>query len=295
MATVTLAFGLDLAVAEPPRWLHPVSWFGRAVAPADRAWGTPRLAGLALAASAPLAAAGLAAGLVTLGLRVHPAAGVLCAGLVLFSATSYRRLLVVAREVIAATDSDLDCARTRLRALAGRDAAGLSAGEIRSAAIESTAENLADGFTAPLAAFVVLAPVSLAAAAGGAAWAKAVNTLDSMVGYPSKPVGWASARLDDLLMWVPARLTALLLALAAGDVRALQRARRWAHEPSSPNSGWPMATLATVLGVRLEKPGAYTLCPEYGHPDSTAAENGVTIASRAGLLGAVLAGGLAWL
>jgi adenosylcobinamide-phosphate synthase len=290
LLAVAAAAGLEATLGEPPTRLHPVARFGRVVAPFDREWPAARAVGVAVALVLPLAAAGVVGGAVWLAGTVHPLAGGALAGLALFSTTSLRMLLGEARRVDGLVDADLDGARRALRSLAGRDAADLSAGEVRSAAVESAAENLADGLVAPLLAFAVLAALSLPAAAAAAAWVKAVNTLDSMLGYRSKPVGWASARLDDLLMWVPARLSAALLALGAGAPRVLGRARRWAREPPSPNSGWPMATLAALLDARLEKPGVYVLNPDGALPGSAAVGRGVGLVRRAGLLAYALAG-----
>ncbi|USZ77725.1 adenosylcobinamide-phosphate synthase CbiB [Halorussus vallis] len=283
---VALALALDLAVGEPPTRFHPVAWFGRLVAPFDREWRRPgpQFAGLAVAVVLPLLAASAVAAATALAGRLAPWAGVLIAGLALFSATSLRMLYRKAREVALATDSDLPTARERLRWLAGRDAADLSAGEVRSAAVESAAENLADGLVAPLLAFAALAPVSLALAAGAAAWVKAVNTLDSMLGYPHKPHGTASARLDDAVMWLPARASAALVALAALAPGSLVAARRWADAPPSPNSGWPMATLAAAVDARLEKPGVYALNPRAGFPTVETSLAGIRIVGVAGAL-----------
>ena len=121
-------------------------------------------------------------------------------------------------------------------------------------------------------------------ATAAAAWIKAVNTMDSMVGYRSKPVGWAAARLDDLVMWLPARLTALTLSAAARSPDPLVMGRRWAQTPASPNAGWPMATLAAVLDACLEKPGHYTLNAAAELPTAATAHRGVGIVTRAGWL-----------
>jgi adenosylcobinamide-phosphate synthase len=164
---------------------------------------------------------------------------------------------------------------------------------VRSAAVESAAENLSDGLVAPLLGFVALAPLSLPAAAGAAAWVKAVNTLDSTFGYRSVPMGWAPARLDDLVMVLPARASAVLLAVAAGRPAAIRRARSLARRPASPNAGWPMATLAVLLGVRLTKRGAYDLSAGEALPTPADATRGVAVTSRAGWLAFGLAGVIA--
>lgn len=292
---VALAFALEAAFAEPPASLHPVAWFGRAVAPFDREWTHPRAVGALVAVVLPLAAAVLVGSLVALAGRVDARVAASVAGLALFATTSLRMLSAEARAVVAATETDLDAARDRLQSLAGRDAGGLSAGELRSAAVESAAENLADGLVAPLLAFAVGAAVSLPVAAAAAAWVKAVNTLDSMLGYRSKPVGTASARLDDAVMWVPARVSAALLALAGLDAGALARAREHAGAPPSPNSGWPMATLAAVLGVRLAKRDVYDLPLGGAFPTVAESRRGVRVVGIAGALAYALAAGVvAW-
>lgn len=295
--SIALAAIGDRLVAEPPLALHPVAWLGRALGPLDRSWRRPRLAGAVTALLVPVAAAGAVVAVTALAARAGPLVGAVVAGLVCFVSTSRRMLLDEARAVVAASETDLAAARTRLRSLAGRDPAGLSAAEIRSAAVESAAENLSDGLVAPLAGFALLAPLSLPAAAGAAAWVKAVNTLDSTFGYRSVPMGWASARLDDIVMWVPARVSAGLLAVAAGRPGALRRARSLARRPASPNAGWPMATLAVALCVRLRKPGAYDLCrsPDCRTtsddlPTRADAARGVAVVSRAGWLAFGLAG-----
>jgi adenosylcobinamide-phosphate synthase len=210
-------------------------------------------------------------------------------------------LLDAARDVVADAGTNLAEARHSLRALAGRDATELDAAHVRSAAVESVAENLADGLVAPLAAFAVCAPLSLSLAAAAAAWVKGVNTLDSMLGYRSKPVGWAPARLDDAVMWLPARLAALLIgaAAAAPALSCSARVRELARKPASPNSGWPMATMAVALPARLRKPETYELDPvaddaDTPLPDADAAARAVVLTRRAGTLAVVLAGVVAW-
>jgi adenosylcobinamide-phosphate synthase len=292
-AAVGLALALDALVAEPPTRLHPVAWYGSLLAPLDRAWARPRLVGL-LAVGLAVAAAAVVGLVVHLAGRVDPWVASGLAGLVLFVTTSRRMLLDEAAAVVEASATDPATARDRLPALVGRDTASLSPAEMRSAAVESAAENLSDGLVAPLAVFAAGSLVSLPVAAGAAAFVKAVNTGDSMLGYRSKPVGWASARLDDLVMAVPARLSAGLLAVAALNPRSLRRAAAWARVPASPNAGWPMATLAAALDRRLTKPGQYTLNASAALPDATSASTGVRVVGRAGLLAAGLAGVVAW-
>ncbi|WP_247729147.1 adenosylcobinamide-phosphate synthase CbiB [Halovivax limisalsi] len=285
LAIVGVAVGLDRLIGEPPTRVHPVAWLGRLVAHLDRDWPLGptghRRVGLAVALCVPVAAAGVVGGLVALAASLHPVAAAALAAFALFLTTSLRALLDLTETVVDRSETAPDAARESVRGLVGRDPSDLTPGDLRSAAIESATENLADGFVAAFVPFVLLTPHSLPVAAAVATWIKAVNTLDSMLGYPSKPIGTASARLDDLVMWLPARVSAGAIALAAGDPASLGRARRWARATPSPNAGWPMAVGAAVLDVRLEKPGVYTLHPSGETPTRAAGERAVALVGRA--------------
>ena len=294
---ILVAGTLEAVVGEPPTKYHPVAWFGRLVAPLDREWTYPLVVGAVGALALPFAAATVAATLVAgVGSQSALAASGL-AGLVLFLSTSLRRLLTAAASVVDDSGTDIGAARDGLLALAGRDASTLSPGQLRSAAVESAAENLADGLVAPLSAFVLGAAVAAVAgaptlpvAAAAAVWVKAVNTLDSMLGYRTKRVGTPAARLDDAVMWLPARLSAVALAVAFRDAGSLSRTREWIAAVPSPNSGWPMGVAAAGLDVRLEKPGVYVLNPDAELPDVRAARRGVRAVGVAGVVSYALAG-----
>lgn len=166
---------------------------------------------------------------------------------------------------------DLAGARIAVGRIVGRDTDRLSAPEVARACIESVAENTGDGVLAPLlyaALGAALQPWGLSPVAGAAAFAlayKAVNTLDSMLGYRSERYlwfGWASARLDDLVNFIPARFAPLAVAVAAplvggSPLQALRTALRDGHRHQSPNSGLLEAAYAGALGIRLGGPTAY--------------------------------------
>jgi adenosylcobinamide-phosphate synthase len=171
-----------------------------------------------------------------------------------------RALGDAAREVASALSTGkLERARFGLRSLCSRDPSQLSEAQLVGATIESVAENASDSFVAPLFYYVLFG-------LPGAVVYRAVNTLDAMVGYRGKYeyLGKASARLDDVLNFVPARLTAALL-LCAGALQGKDLRRGWliwrrdAASTASPNAGRPMAAMAGLLGVRLEKAGHYDL------------------------------------
>lgn len=296
LGAIALAVSLDALFGEPPNAVHPVAWFGRLIGLLDREWtdadGGQRAVGVVIAALAPLFAAGVVGGVVLIASIAHPLVGAVAAGLALYLTTSLRMLLDLATAVLEATDENLEAARESLLGLAGRDAGELSPAQVRSAAVESAGENLADGLVSTVLPFALVAPISLPLAAAAAAWVKAVNTLDSMLGYRSKPIGTASARLDDVVMWIPARVAAVAIAVAALEVRALSRGRRWARVPSSPNSGWPMATLACALAVRLEKPDTYVLNDDASLPGLEDGRRAVALVGRAGVICVLLAAGL---
>lgn len=229
---------IDRLVGEPPSALHPVGWFGRVMTLAERVdYRDTRGAG---AAHAILGTAlGLAGGV---ALRSTMAATAL--------AVAGRSLGDIATEIGAALErGDLAEARVKLPALVGRDPSELDGPELARAVVESVAENTVDA---------VVAPAFWAAICGapGALGYRAVNTLDAMVGHRSaryQQYGWASARLDDVAGYLPARLTAVLVGIARpGRAAAICRAV-CAQAPAhpSPNAGVAEAAFAAALGVRL--------------------------------------------
>lgn len=306
LATAALAvgFALDVTFGELPDTAHPVAWLGHLVDLLDRGWARPRLAGVCLAVLLPVLTAALAFGIVGGAAATHPWLGAGVGGAVVFVATSYRSLVGTVRRVSHLAGRNLGSARRELRALAGRDAGDLDTGLVRSATAESLAENLADGLVGPLLAFGLCAALGnwlglsasgvVALACAGAVWLKAVNTMDSMWGYLDQPLGTGAARLDDVAMWLPARVTAALLAGAMASPRSIISARLWLDRVGSPNAGWPMGVVAAAIDVRLEKPGHYVLNDGASLPDASAVARARRGAAVAGLLSYLLAGVLAW-
>ncbi len=171
-----------------------------------------------------------------------------------------------------------------LPALVGRDTASLSQGQASSAVIESLSENYVDGILSPIFYYVLFSPLGLGLEAALAF--KAVSTMDSMVGYKTeglRELGFAGARADDLLNFIPARLSIFSIALArplrAGA--ALAAAIRFHGRTPSPNSGWPMAACAGALGLRLEKPGSYVLLDEGEEPQTSDVPLAIGLIQRA--------------
>jgi len=188
-------------------------------------------------------------------------------------------VLAVENALAPAQGGSLAAGRERLSWLVSRDVTHLTETQVRESAIESLAENLNDSVVAPIFWFVLLG-------LPGAALYRFANTADAMWGYRGVYKGqnweWAgkwAARVDDGLSWVPARITALLLALVTGGM-SLGRLRSEARRTPSPNSGWPMAAMALALGVRLHKPGVYVLNAVGRAPQTHDMQRAVVYASK---------------
>ncbi len=298
-----LAMWIDLRWGEPPAAIHPVVWMGRylqvggglavrcppalAFVAGAVFWclGALLVGALAWALQSLVFLQAMRYGLsLSFGSWVVFALGILLTAWLLKSMLSWRMLRDEAGAVETALQHSLQAGRERLSMLVSRDTSALSASEVRESAIESLAENLNDSVVAPLFWFVV-------AGLPGAALYRFANTADAMWGYRDR-YEWAgkfAARADDVLSWLPARLTALLLwpALQHWPLLRIEAART-----PSPNGGWPMGAMALRLGVRLRKPGVYALNGQSPSPSAADTAKALRIASRAAWLamgGAVLA------
>jgi adenosylcobinamide-phosphate synthase len=282
-------------LGEPPAWAHPVVGMGRYLGlfkltklPPALAFIAGALAWLAGAALVGFIALWLS-GWVLIQLRPSAApwrvvAAAVAFGLLLKPLLAWRMLADEAMAVETALAESLDAGRARLSCLVSRDTSGLTATEVREAAIETLAENLNDSVIAPLFWFALFG-------LPGAAIYRFANTADAMWGYRDEREwsGKWAARADDVLSWLPARLTAL--AMLPPSLPALPREAR---RTPSPNSGWPMAAMALRLGLRLAKPGVYTLHADgrQAAPDDLHAARAV--AWHAVVIGTTLVATLAW-
>jgi adenosylcobinamide-phosphate synthase len=273
---MALALALDRLFGEPPNAVHPVAWMGRLIARltalAPR-FGPRRqlLAGALIALAVPTVTT--VAGLALMRVTATHALLALLLGAVLFKTLFALRALGDAARAMrdalpdnATGDAttpplafDLSAARRALSSLCSRPAEALQPPALIAATVESLAENLSDSFVAPLFYYALFG-------LPGALAYRAVNTLDAMIGYHGRYeyLGKASARLDDLLNLIPARFTAGCL-LLAGALAGWPAARGWrtlrrdGGRTESPNAGRPMAAMAGLLGVVLEKDGHYRL------------------------------------
>lgn len=255
LRTALLMLLLDSLLPEPPTAWHPVGWMGRWLQLGERL--APSGAHVRALWGGLWFGGGMALCMV-LARRV-PAAGEALVGQTLLA---YRALDHAVAQVAAALGADdLPAARQLVGwHLVSRPTATLAAEDVAAAAIESLAENLSDSVVAPLSWYLIGGLPALAAY-------RFSNTADALWGYRTPRylhLGRVAARCDDLLNLLPARLTALLIALAAARVSrrgcvAWRLAWRDGRATPSPNAGWPMAAMAGALGVRLRKPGVYEL------------------------------------
>ncbi|HVP25668.1 MAG TPA: adenosylcobinamide-phosphate synthase CbiB [Methanomicrobiales archaeon] len=260
------ALGVDRAIGDPQSRLHPVALLGRFIG----WWGDPGRWDPRIQR-----AAGLVCGIGTACLfslpfllvdRFAPLLGFLIVGPFLLKVTfAWRALEEHARAVELAVRDDLDAGRMTAGWMVSRETKALSKEETLSAAYESLSENLVDSITAPLLFFAFFSIFGLGLAA--AAFYRASNTMDAMLGYRDERgrIGWFPARMDDVLTWIPARVTGLVLLGYFGAIGrlgpALTGLRKDARKRPGPNGGIPMAIMAGGTGVRFEKPGVYTMGP----------------------------------
>lgn len=173
--------------------------------------------------------------------------GVCVSAIFIFYFLAGKTLIKEVRMVFQAVDETVDKGRRQLSRIVGRDTAQLDAQEIRTAALETLAENLSDGVVAPLFWYMLLGVPGMAAY-------KMINTLDSMIGYKTeryKDFGCWAAHIDDVANWIPARLTALLMVLSAGRPGLLRFVHKYGRQHASPNSGYPESALAGILDCRF--------------------------------------------
>ena len=241
---------LDLFIGDPARLPHPIVWFGKMIAFGEHRLnrGNHRM---------------LKGGLMSIGLIVlvfavtwflcHQLSMIVIDVIIIFYCLAGTTLVREVRAVFLALDRSLDEGRQQVARIVGRDTSELSAQEVRTAALETLAENLSDGVIAPLFWLAILGVPGMLAY-------KMVNTLDSMIGYKTeryKDFGCWAAHIDDVANYIPARLTAFLMILATGRLGLLRFVWKYGRNHASPNSGYPEAALASILNCRFGGPHYY--------------------------------------
>ena len=268
--TLLIGWLLDLIFGDPQKLPHPVVWFGKMIATCEHQYnkGTHRkLKGALIAIGLILFVfalvwmlrkiLGIFALFIFDGTREQvyqiPLLLYLFDALAIFFCLAGTTLIREVREVFLALDRSLDEGRKQVARIVGRDTSELSAQEVRTAALETLAENLSDGVIAPLFWLAILGTPGMLAY-------KMVNTLDSMIGYKTeryKDFGCWAAHIDDIANYIPARLTAFLMVLTTGRLGLMRFVWKNGRNHASPNSGYPEAALAAILDCRFGGPHYY--------------------------------------
>ena len=257
--TVPLIIGylLDLIFGDPRKLPHPIVAFGNIIGWCERHFnkgGHKKRNGCLIAIILPLSTLFLG-GLLAWGSWIlHPFAYYGIASVFVFYGLANHSLIQEGGEVIRTLEEQgLDAGRKRLSWIVGRDTSQLSPKKIYTAVLETMAENLSDGVVAPLFFYALGGFPAMMAY-------KMVNTLDSMIGYKDaryKDFGCCSAHLDDVLNYIPARLTAFLIALSGYRKGIFSFIRKYARQHASPNSGYPESAMAGILDCRFGGPNIY--------------------------------------
>jgi len=251
-----IGYLLDLLIGDPYRMPHPIKLFGNVISFAEKRFNRGvylRLKGSLVAGALVLLVFFvffLIDRLTAPNVWLHH---VVVAVLVFYGLANRCLVDEALRVEHQLTQHGLEAGRKQLSFIVGRDTRNLDANSIRTAVLETLSENLSDGVIAPLF-YYALGGVPLMFAY------KMVNTLDSMVGYKNERYlrfGWFSARLDDLLNFIPARITALLMVLVAFSWRGVSFVFKYGHKHASPNSGYPESALAGILNCRFGGPNVY--------------------------------------
>ncbi len=247
---------LDMLLGDP-QWLpHPVVAFGKMIAFGERRLNTgtgKKLKGACLAIVLIVAIFTITFGIRWILSLISPYLCMAIDTILIFYCLAGTTLIREVRQVFLAVERSLEDGRRQVSRIVGRDTSELSAQEIRTAALETLAENLSDGVIAPLFW------LAIGGVPGMMAY-KMVNTLDSMIGYRTeryKDFGCWAARIDDVANYIPARLTALLMIVASGRLRLFSFVAKYGHQHASPNSGYPESALAGILNCRFGGPHYY--------------------------------------
>ena len=247
---------LDLLLGDPVWMPHLVVGFGKMIAAGEK-WLNKgkhrRLKGGLMSCFLVLFVFSVTCVLLYLLYIVHDLLYILFASLMVFWCLAGTTLIREVRQTFIAVDRSLEEGRKQVARIVGRDTSELSAQEIRTAALETLAENLSDGVIAPLFWFAI-------GGVPGMLTYKMINTLDSMIGYKTdryREFGCFAAHLDDVANYIPARITAFLMVLASGRLSLLKFVAKYGSKHASPNSGYPEAALAGILNCRFGGPHTY--------------------------------------
>ena len=256
LSSFLIGWLLDRLFGDPERLPHPVVLFGKMIAKGERMLNLGKwrvLKGALLAVMLISVVVFATWTMIVVADKVNIYLGMAMRAILVFYCLAGTTLIREVRQVFYAIDSSLDEGRQQVARIVGRDTSELTDEEVRKAALETLAENLNDGVIAPLFWFAIGGVPAMMGY-------KMVNTLDSMIAYHSPrylKFGKAAARIDDIANYIPARLTALLMLIAARRPNLVSFVMKYGPCHASPNSGWPEAALAGILGCRFGGPHKY--------------------------------------
>ena len=256
LSSFLIGWLLDRLFGDPERLPHPVVLFGKMIAKGERMLNLGKwrvLKGALLAVILISVVVFATWTMIVVADKVNIYLGIAMRAILVFYCLAGTTLIREVRQVFYAIDSSLDEGRQQVARIVGRDTSELTDEEVRKAALETLAENLNDGVIAPLFWFAIGGVPAMMGY-------KMVNTLDSMIAYHSPrylKFGKAAARIDDIANYIPARLTALLMLIAARRLNLVSFVMKYGPCHASPNSGWPEAALAGILGCRFGGPHKY--------------------------------------
>ena len=256
LSSFLIGWLLDRLFGDPERLPHPVVLFGKMIAKGERMLNLGKwrvLKGALLAVMLITVVVFATWTMIVVADKINIYLGMAMRAILVFYCLAGTTLIREVRQVFYAIDSSLDEGRQQVARIVGRDTSELTDEEVRKAALETLAENLNDGVIAPLFWFAIGGVPAMMGY-------KMVNTLDSMIAYHSPrylKFGKAAARIDDIANYIPARLTALLMLIAARRLNLVSFVMKYGPCHASPNSGWPEAALAGILGCRFGGPHKY--------------------------------------
>ena len=256
LSSFLIGWLLDRLFGDPERLPHPVVLFGKMIAKGERMLNLGKwrvLKGALLAVMLITVVVFATWTMIVVADKVNIYLGMAMRAILVFYCLAGTTLIREVRQVFYAIDSSLDEGRQQVARIVGRDTSELTDEEVRKAALETLAENLNDGVIAPLFWFAIGGVPAMMGY-------KMVNTLDSMIAYHSPrylKFGKAAARIDDIANYIPARLTALLMLIATRRPNLVSFVMKYGPCHASPNSGWPEAALAGILGCRFGGPHKY--------------------------------------
>lgn len=256
MFPLLIGWILDKLFGDPAGLPHPVVGFGKMISFCERRWnrgGYRRLKGGIVAIALILVVYVGSAWVLHFLFVLNSWLGIIVSSILVFYCLAGTTLIHEVKMVFLAADRSLEEGRKQVSRIVGRDTSGLTDQEVRTAALETLAENLSDGVIAPLFWYLLLGVPGMLAY-------KMVNTLDSMIGYKNErylQFGFMAAHIDDIANYIPARLTAFLMVLSASRPRLFRFVGKYGSQHASPNSGYPESALAGILNCRFGGPHNY--------------------------------------